>query len=1034
MATAAREWTTPNGGTEPGLRQMRNGRGLGLDILPNGCVFQIFHNGILINQVPGSPLDGGILRIYLRIGGAQKRIVQAMGPGARVLVGVAATRALWEGENDGLLTRVTLDLHPTSNAWAWRVEAVNHTDEDLPIDALLVQDLGLGSRGFLMNNEAYASQYTDHHVETHPQFGPVLMSRQALAQDGRHPWVGHLCLEGAAGFATDGLDVFGPAYRDAADPPLPFGTTLPSRRLQHEMAMAALQGPEATLAPGETATWNFIARFEPDHPAASGPADLAGFDALKWPPNPASPGLSSPIRSFPQEAPPLPVKAFEPEEIAARWPTRSLEEMRDGRMLSFFVPDGRQNRHVVLQEKERLVIRRHGAIPRSRTSLLPDERTLAATHWMHGVFGAQLTIGNTSFHKLFSVSRDPYNVTRSSGLRILADEGEGWRLLTVPSAFEMALNGSRWLYQTETRLVTVEAFASGTDPVMRWQITVAGEPCRFLAFGHVVMGERELDHASRIEVDPGQRRLTFRPDPDWLWGQRYKDAVLHLTASEGVEAIGGGELLYDDGMRRGGNYVALRTGLVTRFAFAVSGSLTDLAETERLAGIALEDPPDAAPFWDGLLGDKIPAHEEWATLLPWLAHDAIIHLTVPHGLEQYTGGAWGTRDVAQGPVEFLLALGHAAPVRSILEILFAQQYEARGDWPQWFMLEPYSIIQDRSAHGDVIVWPLKALLDYLEATGDHDFLDHPVPWRNIDTLERTTATAPVIQHVEKLLETIQARFIEGTHLIRLGEGDWNDSLQPADPAMRDHMVSTWTVALLYQQIRRWAAILRLRGVDAVPLDALADAMAADFRALLMRDGTVAGYAVFGEGEPRLLLHPDDQTTGLHYSLLPMTQGILAGLFDAAEAAHHLDLIRTHLLCPDGARLIDRPPSYQGGIETIFRRAESAAYVGREIGLMYVHSHLRYAEAMALLGEEAAFLTAIEAVSPVGVTSRLPHATLRQRNAYFSSSDAAFPDRYAAAAGWTQVRDGSIPVDGGWRIYSSGPGLFTNLLVRHGRTT
>ena len=39
--------------------------------------------------------------------------------------------------------------------------------------------------------------------------------------------------------------------------------------------------------------------------------------------------------------------------------------------------------------------------------------------------------------------------------------------------------------------------------------------------------------------------------------------------------------------------------------------------------------------------------------------------------------------------------------------------------------------------------------------------------------------------------------------------------------------------------------------------------------------------------------------------------------------------------------MDRPLAYHGGPETIFRRAESAAFFGREIGLMYVHSHLRY---------------------------------------------------------------------------------------------
>ena len=36
-----------------------------------------------------------------------------------------------------------------------------------------------------------------------------------LAQHGRHPWVAHGCLDGAASFATDAMQLFGPAYRDA---------------------------------------------------------------------------------------------------------------------------------------------------------------------------------------------------------------------------------------------------------------------------------------------------------------------------------------------------------------------------------------------------------------------------------------------------------------------------------------------------------------------------------------------------------------------------------------------------------------------------------------------------------------------------------------------------------------------------------------------------------------------------------------------------------------------------------------------------
>jgi cellobiose phosphorylase len=70
------------------------------------------------------------------------------------------------------------------------------------------------------------------------------------------------------------------------------------------------------------------------------------------------------------------------------------------------------------------------------------------------------------------------------------------------------------------------------------------------------------------------------------------------------------------------------------------------------------------------------------------------------------------------------------------------------------------------------------------------------------------------------------------------------------------------------------------------------------------------------------------------------------------------------------------------------------------------------------------------VNPVSVASRIPHALPRQRNAYFSSSDAVFCDRYQASAEWTRVKAGSIGFDGGWRIYSSGPGIYVSLLLRH----
>ena len=348
------------------------------------------------------------------------------------------------------------------------------------------------------------------------------------------------------------------------------------------------------------------------------------------------------------------------------------------------------------------------------------------------------------------------------------------------------------------------------------------------------------------------------------------------------------------------------------------------------------------------------------------------------------------------------------------------------------MLEPYSVIQDRHSHGDVILWPLKALCDYLEATDDLLFLDEPVAWRDETTLERTAHRAPVAAHMDKLLATVRERLIPGTHLLRYGLGDWNNSLQPADPAMRDRLVSSWTVTLLYQQLSRYGRLLERAGRSrqAKDLEAFNAAVREDFHRYLMRDGTVAGYALFepGQDRPELLLHPSDTRTGLFFSLLPMNRAIIAGLFSDEEARHHRDLIKKHLLGPDGARLMDRPPTYRGGVETFFKRAESAAFFGREIGLMYVHEHLRYAEAMAVLGEAEALWQAIRLVSPIAVTETLKSARPRQRNTYFSSSDAAFPDRYVASAEWDRVAEGTVDVEGGWRIYSSGPGLFVRLLL------
>jgi cellobiose phosphorylase len=219
-----------------------------------------------------------------------------------------------------------------------------------------------------------------------------------------------------------------------------------------------------------------------------------------------------------------------------------------------------------------------------------------------------------------------------------------------------------------------------------------------------------------------------------------------------------------------------------------------------------------------------------------------------------------------------------------------------------------------------------------------------------------------------------------------------------------------------------------RPSEAERLLALTPAIRADFQRRLIMDGVLTGFAYFHDDERvDYLLHPRDDATGIHYRLLPMIHAILNGMLTRVQARRHVAYIKKRLLGPDGARLFDRPPRYQGGPQRYFQRAESSTFFGREIGLMYMHAHLRYAQAMAYYGDADAFFLALRQANPIALDATVPMARPRQVNCYYSSSDPVFADRYDAAARYAQLRRGKIAFEGGWRIYSSGAGIMVRLI-------
>lgn len=565
---------------------------------------------------------------------------------------------------------------------------------------------------------------------------------------------------------------------------------------------------------------------------------------------------------------------------------------------------------------------------------------------------------------------------------------------------------------------------------------MSGEPVRCLVSSHVAVNGDDGAEAIPVRYERDEQGVFVHPIGESDVGRRFPDGGFRIDALPGtdLERVGGDELLFADGRSRNQPFLCLVTAPATEIGFRITGRLIGAAETaggktdadrywtEAVAAVRIA-PPVGSP----LAGQAA----RLADILPWFAHNALVHYLSPRGLEQYSGGGWGTRDVTQGPLEMLLALGRFEPLRDLLIRVFKAQ-NADGDWPQWFMFfDRERNIRPADSHGDIVFWPILALAQYLSATENASLLEEPVPFFHPEGDGRAEWTA-LWQHVERALAVISARTIPGTRLAAYGHGDWNDALQPVDSRMRERLCSAWTVTLHYQTLTTLAQALRRLGRSerAADFDTMAENVLADFQRLLLVDGLLAGFAYFrNDGSVDYLLHPRDRTTGLSYSLLPMIHAIINGMLTPAQAETHLACIREHLLAPDGARLFDRPMAYRGGPQRIFQRAESSSFFGREIGLMYTHAHLRYAEALARYGDAEGFFEALCKVNPIGLRALVPAATLRQSNCYYSSSDAVFADRYQAGTEYDRVLCGEIPLEGGWRVYSSGAGIGLSLILR-----
>jgi cellobiose phosphorylase len=1014
--------------------------GMRVEFNANGSLRRFDFESISLTLFVGNEIEGGPTNLYLRCHAETIEWTPLLGPQSRTRFGTdpATGRFVGVGAWRGINYSIALVLAQGAPAWFWHVRLENTNSRPQFVDLTYTQDLALAPYGAVRLNEYYVSQYIDHTPLRHAQRGFMLASRQNLAVDQRIPW----CLIGSLrtgnSFATDGMQFHGLETRRGDTPP-GLVADLPGRRLQHEHSMVAIRDAPIRLDPQGSVAAGFFGSYQADHPDATSSSDLDGVSALLALPEAtpvaieAESAASAASATLFGSAPVLNGLDLNDDALRALFGSHWRHEEFDqhGERLSFF--HGADS-HVVLRAKELRVQRPHGHLLRTGRHMTPDESALTSTVWMSGVFHSMVTQGHVSINRFISTVHSYLGLFRSHGLRVFVELGGGWRLLNVPSAFEMSPDACRWIYRHGEGVVEVRSEARSDPHELTLSIGVsAGKPARFLVSHHIALNGDDGSDAGAARWWHDGEDIIVAPAPGTELGRRFPDGSFRVIANVDtrIQQIGGDELLFIDGRSRQQPFICLVTAPASLVSLRLRGHLIpDATQT-----------PLRVPSGESLipgLNMSAPASSplraqvaRMADIVPWYTHNALVHYLSPRGLEQFSGGGWGTRDVCQGPVEMLLALRRVAPIRDLLMRVMAAQ-NVDGDWPQWFMFfERERDIRAGDSHGDIALWPLVVLGQYLIASGDSAVLEEPVRFFDARGPEQGES-ATVWQHAQRALALMEKRVIAGTALAAYGHGDWNDSLQPADPALRDHMCSAWTVTLHFQALTTLARALRAigRASDALQLESRADTVGRDFQRLLVVDGVLTGYAIFEDSaRASCLLHPSDVTTGVRYSSLAFIHAILEDMLTPAQAREHLRLIDEHLRASDGVRLFDRPISYHGGPQRIFQRAESATFFGREIGLMYMHAHLRYAQALAHVGDAEGFFQALCQANPIGSSAIVPRATCRQANCYYSSSDAAFEDRYQASAQYERVAGGTVALDGGWRVYSSGAGIALGLIVR-----
>lgn len=980
--------------------------GLVFKFLPSGDINGIIYKNNNVSMYRGTTLDGTLGNIYLKTVDSEGIVsyTKLIGVDSPSSFGIKDNKAVYKGTFEEIDYELVLSVN--HHTWFWTLSLAGNKNASV----FYVQDISLNSPSA---NEAYNCQYLDHKViETESGYHIVTKQNQGaplLVQSGS--------LTKNISYATDGFDFFGTAYKLYNVPTAIVETGLPSKIYQYEFACHCFETESYDLSSKVEVV--FYGSLVEDYNQIENNISVSDIIDL-YQANKETQNLELELNKvelavdYQNTYPYVSLKGKLYNELKKG---KVDEEYLDNELVSWFDKDGV---HYVDSLKELYIERPHGMVHISNGLKPIDDETYSTTCWIFGIFNSHICNGNTNLNKMLTHNKSPLNILKTSGERIFVKVDGEYFLLNLPGLYTMDVNTSTWYYQIKNDVLKITTSIRYEGGFIQTNIeSLKNKKYDFIVTDNLMMGESEDAHP--ISYEEEGTKIIFRFADGTFFKDRYPNYEFIVdTKTNGSFKYGSDEIFFADKKSKGNPILSI--------SYKKASQIQIIHATKKDADfVNIQDIQNEynEKFNENInqfkLESKVKEFEKFNHVVKWYTHNALVHYASPHGLEQYGGAAWGTRDVCQGPIELFSTLKRYDLVKDTLKQIYSRQFADTYDWPQWFMFDNYRNIQAWESHGDIIVWPLRTVAYYLEQTNDTSILDVEVPYNNRQD-GGYVGNDTILKHIENEVKTIVESMVEDYNLPSYGGGDWDDTLQPANKSLTKKLVSGWTVLLLIDALKKFNEFTNDYFKD------LLEKITKAYNKYLLVDEIPAGFVYFGENGPELMLHPQDQKTGINYRLLPITRGMIAEHYDKKNLNKYLEIIDQNLMHNDGVRLMNTTVKYTGGKPRLFMRAETATNFGREIGLQYVHAHIRYIEAMAKIGNSERAYKGLNVVCPINIKKHVPNALPRQANVYFSSSDGNFRTRYIADKEFDLLRTGEREVKGGWRLYSSGPGIYLNQLV------